>query len=91
MRIEHGPLTGWHVDEDFARRIDEATAFLRERGFGAAPVGVILGSGLGNVVDRLEVEREIPFGEIPGFHAPTVLAHRGRLVEGRVGDDCAPA
>lgn len=74
-------LAGWRLDEDFARRVAAARDALRERGFEAPRVAVVLGSGLGNVVDRMEIEAELPFADIPGFHAPTVQAHRGRLVQ----------
>jgi purine-nucleoside phosphorylase len=45
--------------------------------------GVILGSGLGNVVDAVDVEVAIPYGEIPGARASTVMGHQGRLILGR--------
>jgi purine-nucleoside phosphorylase len=45
-------------------------------------VGAILGSGLGHVVDAIDVETAIPFGEIPGARTSTVLGHQGRLIFG---------
>ncbi len=72
---------GWRLDDAFAQRVEAAAESLRAEGFGA-PVGMVLGSGLGNVVDRMEVQAVRPFGEIPGFHAPTVAAHKGQLVQG---------
>ncbi|HOX26115.1 MAG TPA: purine-nucleoside phosphorylase [Candidatus Krumholzibacteria bacterium] len=62
-------------------RVDAAVAFLTARGF-AGDVGVILGSGLGNFVDRIADARVAPYGEIPGYHATSVAAHQGRLVGG---------
>lgn len=44
---------------------------------------MILGSGLGNVVDAIDVEVAIPYGEIPGARASTVMGHQGRLILGR--------
>lgn len=63
--------------------INEAAAFVRSKTSIAPQVGVILGSGLGNVVDALDVETAIPYGDIPGARASTVLGHQGRLVLGR--------
>jgi purine-nucleoside phosphorylase len=42
-------------------------------------VGIVLGSGLGGAVARMEVAAELPFTELPGFPAPTVPGHAGRL------------
>ena len=40
---------------------------------------MILGSGLGNVVDAVDIDVAIPYGEIPGARASTVMGHQGRL------------
>jgi purine-nucleoside phosphorylase len=63
--------------------IHEAVAFIREKSSIQPHVGVILGSGLGNVVDAVDVEAAIPYGEIPGARASTVMGHQGRLIFGR--------
>ena len=63
--------------------IKEAAAFIRSKSSIAPEVGVILGSGLGNVVDAVDVETAIPYGDIPGARASTVLGHQGRLILGR--------
>lgn len=46
---------------------------------------VILGSGLGSFVNSVTVDTAIPYQEIPGFAAPSVQGHQGRLILGRVG------
>lgn len=66
-------------------RVAEAVGWLRERGF-AAPVGLILGSGLGNLVDALDDARAVDYGEIPGYTVTSVAEHAGRLVRGRAAD-----
>jgi len=48
-------------------------------------VAIVLGSGLGGLVDRFEVPVRIPYGSIPGFPLPTVTGHGGELVAGRLG------
>jgi purine-nucleoside phosphorylase len=75
----------WRLREDYARRVEAAAAPLRGEGFGA-PLAMVLGSGLGNFVDHLELTAQREFAEIPGFFAPTVQAHQGRLVQGRLPD-----
>jgi len=59
-----------------AARYLKARAKLRPR------VGVILGSGLGEVVSQLESARHIPYGEIPHFPRSTVAGHAGEMVLG---------
>jgi len=49
-----------------------------------AKTAVILGTGLGDLADEIAVETTIPYRDIPGFPRSTALAHRGRLVCGRL-------
>jgi purine-nucleoside phosphorylase len=63
------------VDDSAGR----AAAYLRAHLVPKADFGLILGSGLGMVREAFEVEREIPYGEIPGFPVSSVPGHRGRL------------
>lgn len=46
---------------------------------------IILGSGLGALADRITDATSIPYAEIPGFHAPAVVGHRGALMRGFLG------
>jgi len=58
---------------------------IRGRAPGFAPaVGLVLGSGLGRLVEAIEVAAAIPYGDIPGFPRPSVEGHAGRLVLGRL-------
>jgi len=47
-------------------------------------LGLMLGSGLGPLADRLEERVEIPYGELPGFHAGGLAGHAGALALGRL-------
>ncbi|MGB0452693.1 MAG: purine-nucleoside phosphorylase [Bacteriovoracaceae bacterium] len=49
-------------------------------------VGIVLGSGLGAFVDRIESPTIIPYKDIPHFHDTTVEGHEGRLILGKIGD-----
>lgn len=64
------------------QKIDEAVSFIRSRSAIQPRVGVILGSGLGDVVDAIETEVAIPYSEIPGAVASTVAGHSGRMILG---------
>jgi purine-nucleoside phosphorylase len=48
----------------------------------APKAAIVLGSGLGRVVDRLAVTAEVSFTEVPDFAAPTVHGHSGRVLAG---------
>ncbi len=66
------------------KRIDEAVAYIRSRTSVQPRLGVILGSGLGNVADEIQADVTIPYAEIPHSAASTVAGHSGRLVIGHV-------
>ena len=48
-------------------------------------VAIVLGSGLGALADRIADPIRISYGDIPGFHTPTVQGHKGELVIGTLG------
>jgi purine-nucleoside phosphorylase len=62
---------------------DDALAALASRGVTSLPpLGFVLGSGLGGLADEAEEALAISYSEIPGFPAPSVAGHPGRLVIG---------
>jgi len=65
--------------------VAEACAVVRARlpSF-KAEVAIVLGSGLGGLVDLLKHPATIDYGELPGFPRPTVAGHGGRLHLGTV-------
>ncbi len=65
--------------------INNAVSFVRSKSQLDPEVGIVLGSGLGNVVDAVDVQITIPYAEIPGAKAATVIGHMGRMVLGRAG------
>lgn len=47
--------------------------------------GLVLGSGLGSFVERMEILASVPYAEIPGLPVSSVAGHAGRFVFGRIG------
>jgi purine-nucleoside phosphorylase len=73
------------LDQTFFDRVRGAAHAASEQlDIGTADVGVVLGSGLGGVADRLEAARSVPYASLPGFPETTVAGHPGRLVAGTV-------
>ena len=62
----------------------EAAQVLVERAGVEPRVGVVLGSGLGQVADAVEGAIVVPYEELPGFPTPGVEGHAGRAVAGQI-------
>ncbi len=71
--------------ENMLRKISEAASFLKEHGFGDCTVGVVLGTGLGAFINKIEDKKSISYNDIPHFPAATVEFHKGQLITGNVG------
>lgn len=63
-------------------RIDESVGFLKSKGFGEPEVGIILGTGLGKLLEDVEIEVEASYNHIPYFPTATVEFHKGKLIYG---------
>jgi purine-nucleoside phosphorylase len=66
------------------QELQETVSFIRKRINKEVKVGIILGSGLGNLANDIETEFEIPYHEIPHFPVSTVKGHKGRLIFGKL-------
>ncbi len=66
-------------------KIKETAAFLKERMHTKPETAIILGSGLGRLVDDIDIEKEIPYAEIPNMPISTVEGHAGKLLFGKLG------
>lgn len=49
-------------------------------------IGIVLGSGLGALADKIEVTETLSYSDIPGFPVSTAPGHKGRFVFGTVGN-----
>jgi purine-nucleoside phosphorylase len=65
-------------------RLIEASQFLQKYNSSGAKTGVVLGSGLGNFVQEIQVEHQIPYEDIPYFPVSTVEGHHGKLIFGTI-------
>ena len=64
------------------QEIEEAVHFIRSVYSGSPRVGIVLGSGLGNLSREITVEKEIAYTDIPHFPVSTVEGHHGKLIFG---------
>lgn len=63
-----------------------STTSIREQTGNFAPeIGIILGSGLGNFIDEIQVAHAIPYSDILNFPVSTVKGHKGQLIFGTIG------
>ena len=72
--------------EKMLEKIEEASVFLKSKGFNGAKAGIVLGTGLGSFINEMQVEKTISYDEIPHFPIATVEFHKGKLVSGKVGN-----
>jgi purine-nucleoside phosphorylase len=69
---------------ELIKQLDESVAYIRELTDTDAKVGLVLGSGLGDLTDDILVERVIPYADIPHFPVSTVKGHSGKLLFGKL-------
>lgn len=66
--------------------IKETVSFIRDKIKETPETAIILGTGLGKIVDHLEVDSEIDYASIPHFPVSTVEGHAGKLISGVLGE-----
>ncbi|MFK7832022.1 MAG: purine-nucleoside phosphorylase [Winogradskyella sp.] len=62
--------------------IIESTEYLQNKGFDQPEVGIILGTGLGQLIDDVDILAEASYNHIPNFPTATVEFHKGKLIYG---------
>ena len=66
--------------------INEAAAYIQGKLGDFKPLaGIVLGSGLGKLADKIEDAVTIPYKDIPNFSVSTATGHKGNLIAGRLG------
>ena len=66
-------------------KIEQTAEYIRTRVASLPDTAIILGTGLGALVDHIEDKQFIPDSEIPNFPVSTVEGHSGNLIFGRLG------
>ncbi len=64
------------------QQLKETVEFLKDKGFDQPEIGIVLGTGLGKLVDSIQIEQLIPYSDIPYFSEATVEFHSGKLIYG---------
>ncbi|GAA0085927.1 purine-nucleoside phosphorylase [Clostridium sp. CTA-7] len=70
----------------FYDKVKESANYIRSVVNEKIDVAVILGSGLGKIVDIMEDKKIIPYKEVPNFPQSSVAGHAGNLVFGKIGN-----
>jgi purine-nucleoside phosphorylase len=69
---------------ELLQKIKEASAFLKKKADSSPNIGIILGTGLGGLVEDIQKEEVVSYEDIPHFPVSTVESHAGRLIFGHL-------
>ena len=67
-------------------KIKQTADYIRSKAGNVPETAIILGTGLGALVDHITEKKYIPYTEIPNFPVSTVEGHSGNLIFGRLGN-----
>lgn len=65
-------------------KLRKTVEFLKDKGIADPEIGIVLGTGLGKMVDEIQIAQTIEYTDIPGFPVSTVESHKGRLLFGEL-------
>lgn len=68
------------------KKINESVDYLTNKGVDKPETGIVLGTGLGQMVEQINIIQSIDYENIPNFPVSTVESHKGRLIYGKIGD-----
>ena len=66
------------------KNIRAAADYIKSRGVEDAKIGIVLGTGLGNLALQIDAEEVIDYSDIPNFPVSTVESHSGKLIYGNL-------
>ena len=64
--------------------LKETTKYLQQKGFENPEIGIILGTGLGQLLEQVDIIHEVSYNHIPHFPTATVEFHKGKLIYGKI-------
>ena len=70
------------ANNDIRQQIDSAVSYIRTKTDSKPSIGIILGTGLGRLVEGIELSESIPYDDIPHMPVSTVESHHGELLFG---------
>ena len=73
------------MEKTYLQKIEETAEFIRKEVGEMPDAAVILGTGLGDLVNHMEIKKEIDYKGIPNFPVSTVEGHSGKLIFGNLG------
>jgi purine-nucleoside phosphorylase len=73
------------MEKNYLDKIKETAAFIKENVGEMPNTAVILGTGLGDLVNHIEISKELDYHNIPNFPVSTVEGHSGKLIFGNLG------
>jgi purine-nucleoside phosphorylase len=74
------------MQESILQQLNETAAYIKTKYAAQSSIGIVLGSGLGNFTNDIQVETEIDYSELPHFPLSTVKGHCGKLILGKLND-----
>ncbi|HVY74360.1 MAG TPA: purine-nucleoside phosphorylase [Puia sp.] len=72
------------MTENEISRLDATRDFIRKHYAGPTSIGIVLGSGIGNLAKEIEIDYRVAYNQIPDFPVSTVKGHSGELIFGRL-------
>ena len=73
------------MEKKMIEKIKETAAFISQQTDEMPKTAIILGTGLGDLVNHIDVVKEIAYADIPNFPVSTVAGHSGKLIFGHLG------
>lgn len=85
FNLKNDTIRKQFIMSDLMKQLNETVLYIRSKVKTEATIGVVLGSGLGNLTNDIETEFAIPYADIPHFPVSTVKGHSGKLLFGKMG------
>ena len=73
------------MEKTYLEKIKETASFIKEAAGDLPRIGIILGTGLGDLVNHIDIKYELSYRDIPNFPISTVEGHSGKLIFGNLG------
>ncbi len=72
------------MDKNVLEQLEECTEWLRNHGITSPEIGIVLGSGLGDLANNIAVEKSFSYNVVPHLPMATVEFHFGKLIYGKL-------